>query len=358
MTASILLSLLLTQAPPAQSPVAPQVSSSAPASLDRTRLAVMSLSAAGVPPEYAEGVTETIATKAHQTGVFETISPRQIKSLLAYEKRKELLGGCVQERCYVQIAKVVKAPHLVAGTIASVGKKLSLNLVLIDAVEGRAIKRTSQETTDASDLMGLANEALISLLQPLLSKRQGYFRLAVNVPDADITVDGELRKERAGQVMQLAAGPHVVKINKDGFYASKLDVFVRPGRVVAQDIQLVPAKATIEAYESRANTMRYAAWATGILAAGAIVTSGVFYARASDDKAFVDTYSLGLDVFQSNPGMREEAIRRQDSFVTNQAVYLSALGGAVVSAGVALWLWLAGDDPGRYEEFHSLSGIE
>ena len=323
-----------------------------------TRLAVMPLSAAGVPAEYAEGLTETIATHAQETGVFETISPRQIKSLLAYEKRKELLGGCVEEKCYVQIAKVVKARHLVAGTVASVGQKLSLNLVLIDSQEGKAIKRVAKETQDASELMSLAREATIIVLQPVLSERQGFFRVAVNVPDADIKVDGELRKERAGQVIKLAAGPHVVSVSKEGFYASKLNVFVRPGRVSAEDLQLVPAKATIESYESRANLMRYAAWATGVLAVGAAVTSGIFYARATDDKSFVDNYALGLDTTQTDPGMRMEALRRQDSFVTNQAVYLSALGGAVVSAGVALWLWLAGDDPGRYEEFHSLAGIE
>ena len=61
----------------------------------------------GVPEDYAVGLTETIATEAQKTGVFDTISPKQITSLLAYEKRKELLGGCVEEKCYVQIAQVV-----------------------------------------------------------------------------------------------------------------------------------------------------------------------------------------------------------------------------------------------------------
>lgn len=71
----------------------------------RTRTAIMSITASGVPEEYAEGLTETIATTVQETGVFETISPRQLSSLLAYEKRKELLGGCVQEACCVQIGR-------------------------------------------------------------------------------------------------------------------------------------------------------------------------------------------------------------------------------------------------------------
>ena len=39
------------------------------------------------------------------------------------------------------------------------------------------------------------------------------------------------------------------------------------------------------------------------------------------------------------------------------AVYISMLGTAVVSAGVSLYLFLAGDDPDRYEEFHGINGL-
>ncbi len=53
----------------------------------------------------------------------------------------------------------------------------------------------------------------------------------------------------------------------------------------------------------------------------------------------------------------EEAQVRSDSFHTNQALYLSLLGTAVVSGGVSLVLWIVGDDPDRYEEFHSLTGM-
>jgi hypothetical protein len=59
---------------------------------DKAKLAIMTLAAQGVPPEFAAGITESIATGIARTGVFATISPTQVTSILAYEKRKEALG--------------------------------------------------------------------------------------------------------------------------------------------------------------------------------------------------------------------------------------------------------------------------
>lgn len=345
-------SLLILAALAAQSPdLAP------PERTTRTRLAVMSMDAKGVPAEYAVGLTETIATTISETGVFDTISPRQISSLLAYEKRKELLGGCVQEACYVQIAKTVKAEHLVAGSVAKVGDKLALNLVLIDAIEGKAIKRTNRETPSATALLDEARGGAIVLLQPILKARRGYLKVAVNVPDAGLVVDDELRSEGAGQVIALAAGPHLLKVKRDGFYTAEADVFVRPGRVSEEVVKLIPAKETIEDYESTATFMRYGAYGTAVVAVGAAIASGLFYGSATDDKALVDNYANALAVDRPRIGTPDEIRAAQDSFGTNQALYLTFLGTAIVSGGVSLWLWLSGDDPDRYEEFHAVSGL-
>lgn len=322
-----------------------------------SRLAVMKLKAAGVPEEYAEGLTETIATAAARTGVFETVSPAQIGSLLAYEKRKELLGGCVEEACYVQVAQAVKAPHLIGGSVAKVGNKVVLNLVLIDATEGKALKRTERETESASALMSAARNATTVVLQPLLEARQGYLKVAANVPDAGLIVDDERRAEGVGQVISLAAGPHVVRVNRDGFYATTADVFVRPGRVSVEEVNLIPAKETVESYERKASIMRWGAYGTAVVAVGAAVASGIFYGRATDDKAAVDRYAQALDVERGGAAAYDDALSARDSFTTNQGLYIGLLGTAVVSAGVSLYLFLSGDDPDRYEEFHGVNGL-
>lgn len=352
-TALLLLSLAAGQ--PAADRVDDRVED-APPPVRTTRLAIMKLKASGVPQEYADGLTETIATSANRTGVFETISPAQISSLLAYEKRKELLGGCVEEDCYVQVAQAVKAAHLVGGSVAKVGDKVVLNLVLIDAGEGSALNRTERETTSASALMSSARQAITVLLQPLLQSRQGYLRIASNVADAGLVVDDERRIEGVGQVIALAAGPHVLRVSREGFYATTADVFVRPGRVSVETVNLIPAKETIEDYESRASLMRWGAYGTAVVAVGAAVTSGLFYARASDNKDVVDTYTQSLGSERVSMPYADVVSARND-FQTNQAVYLSTLGTAVVAAGVSLYLFLSGDDPDKYEEFHGINDM-
>src|SRR5262249_57483580 len=118
--------------------------------------------------------------------------------------------------------------------------------------------------------------------QPVLSRRGGFLKVAANVNDAAVIVDDERRSEGVGQVIPLSAGPHVLKISKDGFYATSADVFVRPSRVSEEVVKLIPAKETIESYETKATMMRYGGYASGVIAVGAAVAAGIFYAKASD----------------------------------------------------------------------------
>lgn len=326
--------------------------------ITRPRLAVMKLEAAGAPKEYVEGITETIATAVSNTEVFETISPRQLGALLAYEKRRELLGGCIDERCYVQVARLVAARHLVGGSVAHLGSKLVLNLVLVDAEAGSALNRTHREAENSAALLSEVRAAAIVLLQPLLSARQGYLQVAANVPDVQLVVDDTLRIEKAGQVIGLAAGPHILEVRREGFYNAAADIFIRPDTVRVEDVKLIPAKETIEDYESTAELMRYGAYASAGVAIAASVLGGVFYARATDDKNLVDAFNHTPSLDRLSVASRPEVVEADNRFTTHQALYLSMLGTAVAAGGLSLYLFLAGDDPDRYEEFHSLSGVD
>jgi hypothetical protein len=318
------------------------------------RLAVMTLAGPGVEPGLVEGLTETLAARVADAGVFEVVSPRQVASLLAHERRRELAGGCVDEACYRQVAAAVRAPHLVGGSVAQVDARWVLNLVLVDAATGEALKRVQRELGDAPALLTEVGRAAITLLQPLLESRRGFLRVAVDVPDASLSIDDERRPEAAGQVLTLAAGPHVLRVTREGFYPATADVRVRPGELAVASVRLVPARETIERHETTARRMRTGAYASGALAVGAAVAAAVFYGRASDDKAFVDAFASALDRERPALGSRAEALARRDSFETHQALYLSALGTALVSSGVSLILWLAGEDPDRYAEFRGI----
>jgi hypothetical protein len=321
----------------------------------KIRLAVMSLSADGVPPEYAVGLTETIATEIARTGVFETISPKQIASILAYEKRKDALGACVEDECFTQVARLVRADKIIGGSTAKIGEQLVLNLVLLDAGEGRALGRAKRDTADAAELLKEAPRAAIVLLQPLLKDRSGYLKIASNVPEAAVFVDDERRIEGVDQVIALPAGPHSVRVAKDGFYSASADVLIKPSALRTTRVSLIPAKETIEAYESKADFMRWGGIISGALAVGSAALAVVFYSQATDDKEVVDGYALGSDLARSDAALRERALVAKDSFDVNQGLYLGGLAGAAILGGASLYFFLAGDDPDRYAEFRGVS---
>lgn len=320
----------------------------------QTRIAIMQLSADGVPKAYAVGLTETVATTLDETGIFETISPKQISSVLAYEKRRDALGDCSNEECYTQIAKLLRADYLVSGSVAKVSETIVVNLALIHAEKGEVTKRVDRRLDNAAELILTIEPATISLLQPLLSDRQGYLRVSSNVDSAKIYVDDQLQIENVDQLISLPAGPHTLAIVKDGFYRASGRFSIRPGLVTSEQVTLIPAQETITKYESKANAMRYSAYATGILAVGSAFLTGYFYNQATENKLIVDSYASALESERAQVGRRNEALSAKDSFDTNQSLYVVSLSTAVLSAAGSAFLFMFGDDPDRYEAFSEL----
>lgn len=320
---------------------------------DKARLAIMSITAQGVPPEYAAGITETIATGIARTGVFDTISPGQVTSILAYEKRKDALGACVDDTCFAAVAQVVKADFLVGGSVAKVGEELVLNLILIDASKGTAANRAKQQTSNPSELVEQAYRTAIVALQPLLAGKQGYLKVTANAPEAAVTVNEERRAEGVGQAITLPGGPHVLRVSQDGFLSATADVMVQPGAVNNVRITLIPAQETIDSYETKATLMRAGAWTSTVLALGAGVLSAVMYHQATQDAQRVEDFVRLPDVDRTTE-RSSRALEAKSSFETEQGLYVAGLAGAVAFGGAALFLFLAGDDPDRYAEFHGV----
>ena len=339
---SLFIAVALTVAAPDAAP-APKI-----------RLAVVGLKAVDVPTGYAEGLTETLAASAADTEVFEVVSPRQVSAVLAYEKRKEVLGACGRDDCYQQVGRLVKARYVVGGSVTRVEERIVFSTVLIDAATGKALRRISRDSDSAAVLIRQARQAMTVLCQPLLEARRGFLKVDVNVAGADLVVDEQRRSTAAGHVIPLAAGPHVVRIDRDGFYSATADVLVRPGRVTIESVTLVPATETIRAYEQRATWMRAGAWTTAALAIGASIGAGVFYARATDNKNFTDEYRAALAVERADLGGYSAYLDHRDSFDTNQGLYIGSLVTAIVAGAAATYLFVAGDPPGRYDEFEAV----
>lgn len=317
-----------------------------------SRLAVIDLEANGVPAELSRALTESVATKADRTGVFETVSPVQLAAVVALDKSRWAMGGCSDEACFARLAEAVNAEHALGGSVAKSGDTYALQLVLVEVETAKALGRIQRSSTEPSDLIELASEATVILLQPILTERSGYANVTTNVDGAQLTIDGELSAVRPGQVFQLAAGPHVVKGARDGFYSSSVDLSVRPEQVSAVQLTLVPSPETVRAYESDANLMRTAAWATAGLTVVAGVAAAFFYSETTNNLNEVKDYNALLDIDRAQVSAPTEAHSNAE---LNQGLYLSLLGTAVVSGLASAGLFAFGPDPDRYSEFDSLA---
>ena len=162
------------------------------------------------------------------------------------------------------------------------------------------------------------------------------------------------QSENIDQLISLSAGPHTLTIVKDGFYRANGRFSIKPGLVHDEKITLIPAQETIAAYESKANTMRYSAYATGVLALGSAFLSGYFYNQATDNKLIVDSYASALESERAQTDRRNEALSAKDSFDTNQSLYVVSLSTAVLSAAGSALLFMFGEDPSRYDAFSKL----
>lgn len=318
----------------------------------RSRLAVIDLEANGVPAELARALTESVATRLDRSGVFETVSPVQLAAVVSLDKSRWATGACDEEDCFARLARAVQAKHAIGGSVSRAGETFAVQLVLVDVDSAGALRRVQRESGAPSELISAASAAAAQLVQPILQERSGFVRVDANVPGVQLVVDGERAPHRAGQVFSLAAGPHVVKASMDGFYPSVVDINVRPGRVTPAQLTLVPAAETVRAHEGQANLLRGLAWTTAGVAVASTVASVFFYDQASGNLDVINRYVEATDIERAGQSRPTDD---QSAFDTNQGLYLTFLGTAVVSGLTSAGLFLFGPDPGRFSEFEDLS---
>lgn len=318
----------------------------------RPRLVVIDLEPAGVPEEIARAFTETLATRVDRSGVFDTVSPVQLSAVVALDRSRWATGACAQEDCFARLAKAVDADYAVGGSLARAGEVFTLSLVLVDVETAEALRRVERQDAQISSLLKAAREATVELLQPVLSERSGFVRLGSNVPGVQLSVDGVRSPQRMGQVFSLAAGPHIIRGSREGFYPAAADVMVRPGRLSDLQLTLVPAPETVAAYESNAHLLRNLAWITGGVALASGIAAAVFYEQSSQNLDAVESFR-GLSSLEQSRTPRP--IDDRNNFNTHQGLYLTFLGTAVASGLTSIGLFVFGPDPGRFAEFQDLS---
>ena len=117
------------------------------------KMACFNLAASGTSVERQEFYTEHLAEQIQRLGV-QVITAKQIRTVLALERQKELLG-CADENstCMAEMSDALGVDAVIAGEIALVEGTYRLSLKSISAKDGRTLATYSAEAPSESALL-------------------------------------------------------------------------------------------------------------------------------------------------------------------------------------------------------------
>lgn len=321
---------------------------------ERLKIAVLDLGDKGVGGEVVSLLPAVISKQLSSYGLFEVLSRDDIRKMLSHEQDKALLG-CDDAGCMADIGGALGAEALVAGDVGKVGDKYLINLQRIairDAeVENRAAR---QFEGPASQLLEETRLATHELVADLLEAASGRLVMSVSEEGADVSVDGDVVGTSPLQPLELPAGPHEVRVDKEGFVTWARTVRVKPDASEVLDVTLMPSASFIAAYEQRAGSMRRWAWITAaaFLAFEAAAVGMRIYTWQEIDPIERD-YNDG-----EYRGLTQEEFydKYEDDVDLGETLDYTALGlgiGGLALGAISLYLFIEGEDPDRYQRFRS-----
>ncbi|MFT3842064.1 MAG: PEGA domain-containing protein [Myxococcaceae bacterium] len=310
----------------------------------------MDFSVSGASPELAGALDGICGAELDRLGVFKVTTSGTTRTLIGVERQRVLMG--CESDCGSSMQDVA-FDLLLNGKVSKTSAGYTLELSLIDPKAG---KRVSSELVSAGTEAGLVESvkpALLKLVGKQLEGRQGGLLVVASERGAGVKVDGSLigTTPLAGQA-RLAAGPHLVEVQKDGFVSNAREVHIAPDELTEDAVTLVPSPDTIAAYQSFNTKLRVGAW---ISTAVALVGVGLF---AGEQLHAGDLYgpfqSARKSLEAGDETMRDHATSLKSQIGSAQTISFVGLSVGLVAAVTATVLWLIGEDPARYDRYQQI----
>ena len=231
----------------------------------------------------------------------------------------------------------------------------------------KPLERSSSSYGYVRAILGLI--AALSIIIPMRASAtdsSGVVLIQMDEDDAHIHVDGQLIGSspiRSG--IKLSKGRHRIDVRKEGFMAWTYQVDVKPQQSKILSVVLIPTDDFVQAYKRRTGRIRTAAWITG--AAGLLLAGTSAVLKLNSDGQFDDLLSrdwltrdlsrceqLGLsprnkEFCPTTLGIRNNVLDDVDAIETMDTIALTTLIVGVGSALTSAVLFIAGDDPHRYD---------
>jgi hypothetical protein len=332
----------------------------------KPRLAVLDLAANGASKELAAAAGTAVATELDRLRAFHVITSEAIRSMLAFEKQRQMLG-CSDAGCMAELGGALGADWLVTGKVTKlaaaggVPETLNLDLTLTAVRSGQREGSVIETARSEPELLQRAGRAAQKLVQKVLAGRAGRLVVTASEMGAVVRVDEQVKGTTPlrGPIV-LPAGPHALAVEKNGFVAAQKDVQVESGKLVQEEVALVPSPDFVRGYESRQRKLRTGAWiSTGVAVAG---VAGAIALQASANQLYGNESTPGTFLYdrsriqagaatENGVDLRAEATSLQSTIQTRETWSYVSLGVGAVAAVAATYFWIAGDDPNRYAGF-------
>ncbi|HEY6099741.1 MAG TPA: PEGA domain-containing protein, partial [Anaeromyxobacter sp.] len=332
----------------------------------KPRIAILDFTANGASKELASAAGGVAANELDRLGAFHVVTSEAIRSMLAFEKQRQMLG-CADASCMAELGGALGVDWLVSGKVTrlaaqgGVPETWTLDLTLTAVKRGQREGSAIESARSEAELMARTGKAAQRLVQKILAGRTGRLVVTAAEKGAVVRLDDQVKGTtplRGG--VALPAGPHALVVEKQGFVTFQKDVQIEAGKVVEEKVALVPSPDFVRAYESRQRKLRSGAWiSTGVAAAGlgaAVVlqaSAAQLYGNESTPGTFLYDRRRLQDGVETEGGvnLRSQAASLRSRIETRQTWSYVAGGVGAAAVVAATWLWIAGDDPGRYAGF-------
>jgi Tetratricopeptide repeat/PEGA domain len=224
------------------------------------------------------------------------------------------------------------------------------NIALVNMQLGRyadATRTFEQYLHDGGDAVPADRRAQVGNTLNELRVRTATVDISVNVPNAEVALDGRpLEASRLHGPTLIDAGEHTLRATAPGYQAAFKTVTLAGADKATVRLQLVPVPPVHEAPQEKGRTLFWPGFvATGVLAAGAIVSGAVMLDARSRLNALQNT-ALPMTPPPSASEIAAAQKKRSDlaSTVNSTALAADILSGlAVVAGGVSIYLSLRVD---------------
>lgn len=129
---------------------------------DAPLITVMDFNLSGISEPEGLLLVDFISNSIRGSGYYRIIDRAQRDSIL--EEQEFSLSGCTDEKCQLEVGKLLAANFMFVGSVGRIGDRYILNMKLIDVATGEAVGTASDKYNDLNDLVDDSSRLVMGLL--------------------------------------------------------------------------------------------------------------------------------------------------------------------------------------------------